>query len=115
MQHAAKIEGTVEAWDDEQLGADAAHAKVAKDHETEIDAALELQPISIRLQKSLIDNLKALGQLNGIGYQPLVRQVLTRFVECEMKNLLKQRLDERQAAEKQALRKPAQPKLKKAA
>ncbi|MBB4844677.1 hypothetical protein HNP55_003221 [Paucibacter oligotrophus] len=115
MQHAAKIAGTVEAWETEQLGADAAHAKIATDHEDEIDAALELQPISIRLQKSLIENLKALGQLNGIGYQPLVRQILTRFVECEMKNLLKQRVAEQEAIQKMPARKSPSTKLKKAA
>lgn len=90
MKHAAKIEGTVEAWEGEQLGADEAHAKVADDHAHEIDAALGLQPISIRLQKSLLDDLKAIASLNGIGYQPLVRQVLTRFADSEKRRLLKE-------------------------
>lgn len=102
MTIASKIAGTAQAWEDEQLGADAAHAKIATEYEDEIDAALELQPISIRLHKGLIENLKALGQLNGIGYQPLVRQILTRFVECEMKNLLKQAVSKQEAALKQS-------------
>ena len=87
-----KIEDTVEAWEDGTLGADEAHVEVAADRSQAIDDALGLQPISIRLQRSLLDNLKALAQLNGIGYQPLIRQVLTRFVDCEMKNLLRERL-----------------------
>lgn len=58
----------------------------------EVDDALGLQPISIRLQKELLDNLKGLAQLNGLGYQPLIRQILTRWVDSEMKILLKDRL-----------------------
>lgn len=115
MPTAAKIEGTEDAWESGLLGADEAHAKVAPDQEDEIDAALELQPISIRLQKGLLDNLKALAQLNGIGYQPLVRQVLTRFVDCEMKSILKTKLaEQRKEATAARPQTPAQ-KLKKAA
>lgn len=85
---ATKIEGTAEAWEAGQLGNDPAHVQVAPDISREIDEALELQPISIRLQKGLIDNLKALAQLNGIGYQPLIRQLLTRFVDAEMRRIV---------------------------
>lgn len=56
--------------------------------EKAIDDALGLQPISIRLQRDLLDNLKALALLNGLGYQPLIRQVLTRWVDCELKSML---------------------------
>lgn len=97
MDNAAKIAGTEDAWESGLLGADEAHAKVAPDQEKEIDAALELQPISIRLQKGLLDNLKALAQLNGIGYQPLIRQILTRWVDCEMRNMLATKLAEQRA------------------
>lgn len=56
-----------------------------------LDDALDLQPISIRLQRDLLDNLKALAKLNGLGYQPLIRQVLTRWVDCELKHMLRER------------------------
>lgn len=56
-----------------------------------LDQALELQPISIRLQKGLLDDLKALAHLNGIGYQPLIRQVLTRWARCEIKQILREK------------------------
>ena len=92
---ATKIEGTEEAWETGKLGADDAHVKVAPDEEQQLDAALDLHPISIRLQKSLLENLKAIALLNGIGYQPLVRQVLTRFVDCELKNMLASRVAEK--------------------
>ena len=47
-----------------------------------------MQMISIRLQKKLIEDLKAIAAHNGIGYQPLVRQLLTRFVISEFKKMV---------------------------
>ena len=58
-----------------------------------IDDALDLQPISIRLQRDLLENLKALAKLNGLGYQPLIRQVLTRWVDCELKHMLREKAE----------------------
>ncbi|MFM5138398.1 hypothetical protein [Aeromonas rivipollensis] len=83
-----KILGTDEAWDSGVLGTDEQYVAVSS-HSTDdlINEALSLQPISIRLQKGLIENLKTIAELNGIGYQPLVRQALTRFVDCEMKRI----------------------------
>lgn len=86
-----KIEGTEEAWEDGLLGTDDEHVIVA-DNTKEIEDALGLQPISIRLQRSLLEDLKAISKLNGIGYQPLIRQVLTRFVTSELKSMLRDRL-----------------------
>jgi hypothetical protein len=45
----------------------------------EIDDALGLQAISIRLQKDLIGRFKELSLERGIGYQPLMRYALERF------------------------------------
>jgi uncharacterized protein (DUF4415 family) len=56
--------------------------------EKAVDDVLGLQPISIRLQKDLLENLKSLALLNGLGYQPLIRQILTRWVDCELKSML---------------------------
>jgi hypothetical protein len=42
------------------------------------------------LQKSLIEDFKAIASLNGIGYQPLMRQILKRFVDCEKKRIIKE-------------------------
>lgn len=84
----SKILGTEEAWDTKELGFDEQFiAKSTYSSEEDINDALNLQPISIRLQKGLIENLKTIAELNGIGYQPLIRQALTRFVECEMKQI----------------------------
>lgn len=91
MKAERKIPGTEEAWEKGDLGADANFVAVAENvDQSAIDAALELQPISIRLQKSLIDDFKLIAQLHGIGYQPLMRQVLTRFADSEKKRILRQ-------------------------
>lgn len=71
------------------LGESAAHA-VAADAglAAQIDAALTLQPISIRLPKSTIDTYKQLAQLHGVGYQPLMRDAICRWADAELKQLL---------------------------
>ena len=49
-----KIKGTAEAWDSRELGADRKFVKVATPEMTgDVDAALGLQSISIRLDKNL--------------------------------------------------------------
>lgn len=79
-----KIPGTDKAWDGGVLGSDTNHAALLESpDEPALDAALELQPISIRLQKSLIEDFKLIAQLHGLGYQPLMRQVLTSFAAVE--------------------------------
>jgi len=89
MTSKQEILGTEETWETGELGTDANFASLLKDSdEVEIDEALELHPISIRLQKSLIEDFKLIGQLNGVGYQPLMRQVLMRFADCEKKRIL---------------------------
>ena len=85
-----KIAGTTEAWESRELGQDEEFVQIARDvNEKLIDDSLELQMISIRLQKSLIDDFKKLAQIYGIGYQPLIKQALKRFAEGEKKSLLR--------------------------
>lgn len=91
MANQTKIEGTTEAWETGALGTDEEFVKLATGiDEKEIDEALELQMISIRLQKSLIEDFKMIAKINGIGYQPLIRQILKRFADCEKKKLLRE-------------------------
>jgi predicted DNA binding CopG/RHH family protein len=93
MNTNAKIEGTEDAWEQRELGAteDFVEAvELSAEDQQAIDAALELQPISIRLPKSLIEDFKAIASLSGLGYQPLMRQVLTRFADCEKKRILRE-------------------------
>ncbi len=68
-------------WDNRDLGASASHVrKTSPAREKALDERLGMQSISIRLQKSLIDALKQLAEEDGIGYQPYIRQLLTRHV-----------------------------------
>lgn len=79
-----------EEWETQELGADPEHAQRApkareKNLNALIDQALELELISIRLQKGLIEAFKELADLEGVGYQPLMRQVLTRHIREQAK------------------------------
>jgi hypothetical protein len=76
-----KITGTDEAWDSRELGADMASAQVAgPEHAAALDDALGMQSISIRLPRQLIDTYKLIASHHGVGYQPLMRDILQRFV-----------------------------------
>ncbi|MDR0576176.1 MAG: hypothetical protein LBI87_01220 [Candidatus Accumulibacter sp.] len=113
MTTQATIEGTDEAWESGALGEDDKFMRVLSNEEqgtTEalVNAALGLQPISIRLEKSLIDDFRAIATINGLGYQTLMRQALKRFAEHEKKRLLNDvaaeiRLKESAKAPKQTL------------
>jgi len=71
-------------WDSRELGADAAHAKpTTVAEEQEMDDAMGLQVISVRLSKQLIAQLKLLASEKGLGYQPYLRMVLMEHVRAE--------------------------------
>ncbi|MFZ4703332.1 MAG: hypothetical protein ACOYMG_25090 [Candidatus Methylumidiphilus sp.] len=77
-------------WDNRELGADEGSVKVvAPDaaRQSAVDESVGLQMISIRLPKALIDHFKFLGDVHGLKYQTLMRQILARFAESEMKRL----------------------------
>jgi predicted DNA binding CopG/RHH family protein len=90
-----KIEATDEAWDTGKLGRDKDHVRVSdRVDEKSIDESVGLVPVSIRLQKSLVNDFKMIAELSGIGYQPLMRQILTRFAECEKKKIIRDMMTE---------------------
>lgn len=72
-------------WETRELGASEAYVKSSPLDGKAIDKALGLKAISIRLQTNMIDELKAIAARDGIGYQPLIKQVLARFIEEEQK------------------------------
>lgn len=83
-----KIASTPDAWEDGPLGKDLKHAQAIRqtaEEEALIDAALGLKAISIRLESELVDQFKMIAKHYGMGYQPLMRQALHRFVEGELK------------------------------
>lgn len=82
-------------WETGELGRSMEHAKVVPEQEAKgTDEALGLQLISIRLQRDLITNLKKIAEYRGIGYQPLIRDLLNRFVAFELKDILTEQLEE---------------------
>ena len=85
----SKILSTDDAWDNRTLGAEEAYVKLDDSGiEDEIDEAVGTQLISIRMQRSMIDDLKAIATFNNeIGYQTLIKQILQRFVEGEKKKI----------------------------
>lgn len=89
MTKKASIEGTAEAWETGALGRSDAHArKTSKEVAQQIDDALGLQAISIRLPKSTIEAYKNLAKLHGVGYQPLMRDAICRWADAELKMML---------------------------
>ena len=84
----------LDPWESGELGEDLAHAKaISSESAKEIDDALGLQPISIRLDRELIDSFKMLGKYHRIGYQPLMRIALKRFADGELKMVLRDLLE----------------------
>lgn len=82
-----------EKWDNGTLGQAEAHVeRVEFDQAIEdaINQSARLRPISIRMEEDLIDDLKNIAEHYNLGYQPLIRQLLKRFVISE-KKILKQR------------------------
>ena len=93
------ISASDEAWESGELGNDPEFAKVFEgDIQPRIDEAMAMQPISIRLPTSLVEAFKLLGQVHGLGYQPLMRRALTRFAEAEMKLVVRDLVTEQQRA-----------------
>lgn len=117
-EKSAVVADTVEAWDDRTLGASEEHVVVAgHSQETALDDALGLQAISIRLPKQMIEQYKLIAHFHGVGYQPLMRDVLSRFVPGALRELLEAEAEKADEAARQSdasLRKE-EPPMRKAA
>lgn len=108
----ARIKDTTEAWESRALGVEESHVQVADDcHQAALDDALGLQSISIRLPKQLINQYKLIAHFHGVGYQPLMRDVMARFVPNALKEILEAEQEKASQAVEQA---PAAP-IRKAA
>jgi len=89
-----KTRGSAENWEAGKLGLSHETAVVSSPEETAaVERALGMQLISMRLPKALIDMLKEIAKHHGIGYQPMVRDLLTRFAKSEIKIILAARLE----------------------
>lgn len=90
-------------WESGQLGMSEEHVRVATPEEVaQVDEALGLQLISIRLQKGLLEALKVIAKHHGIGYQPMIRDLLNRFAISESKQIYQKLLEEAQKKESEA-------------
>ena len=95
--------GRPEARGSGEIGADISSTKVASAEITQaINDALGLQMISIRLPKSVIEDFKVLAQIEGVGYQPLMRTALVRYAECESKRVMREYAAQRELEKKAA-------------
>ena len=102
-----KIETSDDAWDTGELGRDEEFAKVSKAiTQSKVDKAIGLKPISIRLQESMIEDLKVIAEIHGLGYQPLMRQILNRFIDCEKKRIIRDFLSEQQKQREEHAQRP---------
>ena len=97
-------------WDSGDLGRSADHVGVVSEAECRaIDDSLGLHPVSIRLEKTLISNLKLIAKLRGVSYQPLIRDLLNRFADSEFKAVLHEQAEqaklrvERQGSQSEAV------------
>lgn len=87
-QSEIEIADTSSPWESGRLGRDKQYAVTAsKEHGDQIDEALGLQMISIRLDKELIGSFKLLGEKYQMAYQPLMREALKGFVDNEFKRM----------------------------
>ena len=91
-----RIEESADDWGPAgKLGNDAAHV-VRVEESKNVDEMLGLHPISIRFPKELVRDLKAIAQLNSLGYQPLIRAICQRFVDAEKRAIQRDRAARRQ-------------------
>lgn len=82
-------------WDSGELGRSLEDVGVVDEATCQsVDQSLGLHPVSIRLEKRLIANLKLIAEFRGVAYQPLIRDLLNRFVVSELKEILSDKLDE---------------------
>jgi hypothetical protein len=89
-----------ELWDSKQLGASPDHARRSSpEQQKALDDATGLQLFTFRIQKTIIEQLKKLAKLDGMGYQPFMRKILTDYVH-ENAHKLEQLLTPREATEK---------------
>ncbi|HEV7776908.1 MAG TPA: hypothetical protein VGO76_08590 [Luteibacter sp.] len=82
-----KIPGSAENRESGHLGLNKATAKVVTQEEAAaVDqaAGLNMHPISIRLPVELISQMKEIAEHHGIGYQPLIRDVIQRWAVNEL-------------------------------
>ena len=93
-------------WNSRELGAEESFVKksgMPKKLKAKLNekSNQKMQLISMRLPISLIENLKEIGEQEGLGYQSLAREVLQRFAEAENRKQINKLIAERRNLEKE--------------
>ena len=83
-----------ELWDNGTLGRDEHYAAEGRTTVAEIDEILGVETVSLRFNKELLQDLKDIAELNGLGYQPLIKQILQRFVDGEKRMIANAKIQE---------------------
>lgn len=84
------VKDNEEYWENGTIGNDESTVGVVDENAAAaVDDSLELQMISIRLNKSLLADMKMLADVYGTSYQPLMREFLSRFVKGEKRRIYK--------------------------
>ncbi|WP_254458864.1 hypothetical protein [Xanthomonas sacchari] len=78
----------------EELDADLESACVGapEGEASAVRKAIGLQMVSMRLQPELVAALKDIAQHHGIGYQPMIRDLLNRFAASEIRQILEEQV-----------------------
>jgi len=83
-------------WEGGEYGRSEEHVAVVPDSsDRDLDSALSLKLISIRLPIELIESLKMIANHHQVAYQPMVRDLLTRFAKSEMNQIMRELDSER--------------------
>lgn len=78
-------------WDSGEPGRPAEHAKwVDAEKAAAADESLGLQLISLRLHRDLLRQLKTIAEYRGVGYQPMIRDVLSRWAGREIVTMVEE-------------------------
>ena len=81
-------------WEEFDADLKAVSVTAPEDEAAEVQQALNLQMVSMRLQPQLIKNQKSIADYYGIGYQPMIRDLLNRFARSESRQILQAQMDE---------------------
>jgi hypothetical protein len=69
-------------WDSRELGADEKYVRATADQTeaSRLNESLGLRPVTMRLQKTLVEELERLAKTKGLKYQTYIRMILTNHV-----------------------------------
>lgn len=76
-------------WENGEYGRSDEHVVVASEAaHAELEQAMAMKLVSIRLPVELIEALKMIAEHHEIAYQPMIRDLLTRFARSEFKQIM---------------------------